>query len=377
MAGIVHLISSHKRIPTALMNDLLGSALDGVKSSHDPIFVMKDGAVVGFVSVSYALYKKRYPLSTKIHSVMKSTPKITPSTDIYTVAKRILSSGVYILPVVRGKKIAGVISARKILRDILQDDITLNLLSNKIEIDPPLIFDRDAKVRDIYANFKQGKTSRVLITGSDGKLMGIATRHDIQDGVWPSTEKLRFGKNPSRNARSIAFDEERIERLDNPIHEFMKTDVVTTEGEGSFREILSRMLDGGVNSIVVVDRNNRPKGIITMRNVLKAISSLKPQETVPIELSDKHQILTERDKKFITGELERFAQKLQKQDKVKHIESAVSVYRNINRKITGFEIHLRIHMMNGEGAMTQVEGKKLSNTLHDAIRKVGQQLKKD
>jgi len=373
MAGIQDLIKSYKKIPTANPNDHLGSVLEAVRSSHDPVFVFDDNALSGVVSASYSLFKRRYPLNTKVKHALRKIPNITEKSDISTVAKRMLSTEIYTLPVFKKGKIIGVISVNQILRQALSDEKLMEKINGNVDIDKPFVHDRNGKIREIFTKLRKEKTSRVLIVDFEGKLIGITTRRDIQEGLMPPTRKLRYGKKHGLRFQSESYDEEKIKRLDYPIQEFMKQNVITGNSNSTFKEMVALMLEKKVNSVVIADYNMRPTGVVTIKNILKALSQIELSEKITIKFSDKQKVLDKNDEEKIIDQLERFAEKYEKKNKIRIIEATVNAYHNKKGKITGFEIHLRAHFVNGKGYMTKVEDKKLMNAVNIAIDKIKSQ----
>lgn len=85
------------------------------------------------------------------------------------------------------------------------------------------------------------------------------------------------------------------------IKEYMKTDVVSVDKEAKLAEIAKIMTEKNIGSVIVVE-NNKPIGIITERDIVRAIGKGKGLETKAEEIMTKS-LITIREDSPITGAL--------------------------------------------------------------------------
>jgi len=85
------------------------------------------------------------------------------------------------------------------------------------------------------------------------------------------------------------------------IKEYMKTDVVTVNKEAKLADVAKIMTDKNIGSVIVVE-NSKPIGIITERDIVKAIGTGKGLETRAEEIMTKS-LITVREDSPITGAL--------------------------------------------------------------------------
>jgi len=164
------LIKSAEKNPTAKPSDHLSLVLSQVQSSHEPVFIMDNGKLEGIVYASYALFKKRFPLSTKASHAMRKVPKIKQETTLFEVARHMLSMDVYVLPVfgVYGD-VLGVIKALDIL-DYVKED---SKMFKNLEVDDIITKSAHDRVRDVYKSLKSDKSSRIVLV--DEKILNVET----------------------------------------------------------------------------------------------------------------------------------------------------------------------------------------------------------
>lgn len=95
--------------------------------------------------------------------------------------------------------------------------------------------------------------------------------------------------------------------------------------------------------------------------------------SIPIELSDKRNVLKKKESEAVHEILLRFAEKFSRYVRINFIESTIDAYRNKRGKITNFEIHMQVHPVRGKVFATEVADKKLMNAIHSAIKKIKHQ----
>ena len=79
---------------------------------------MDGNGLAGIVSFGTLLRRKTLAVTTKARSVMESPPEVDKDTPLTEVAEHMVSTGYRQLPVVKGHKIAGIISRMDIIRII-------------------------------------------------------------------------------------------------------------------------------------------------------------------------------------------------------------------------------------------------------------------
>lgn len=76
------------------------------------------------------------------------------------------------------------------------------------------------------------------------------------------------------------------------VERLMSTDLVTIEPGASAAEAASRMLDTGVNSILVVDANGRLVGLITATDFVSLVRDNDPKDETPVEAFMTRDVVT-------------------------------------------------------------------------------------
>ena len=374
MAGIKNLITPIGKILTASANDTVGAVLENVKSSHEPIFVYDGKNFLGMVSGSQSFFKKRYPKDTKVSTALISPPLLSPESSIFDVANQMISTKVYTLPVFDNKgKIVGVISARSLLSSILLSSKLMNVLKNQIKVDKPTTTTIHSKIRDIYSFLRKEKTSRIVVVDEKGQIGGIITRRDIQQVFTAPPSKGRSTR--AKNNRAFPIENKDLKKFDFPVAEFTKTKVVTLPFNSDIKTILEEINNKKINSIILVDRNNKPKGILSIRSFLDALSKLEPEEELNIIFADRHKIVDSKIHDDIVILLKKLEKRVNKINPIKEIKITLDASKNPKGIVVQYEVHLHINFKSGKIADTKVTGRSLMVVIREAADKLNNQLK--
>ena len=113
-----------------------------------------------------------------------------------------------------------------------------------MSLDPVTMRPND-RIRDVLEIMSKNKISGVPITNTKGKLMGILTNRD-----------LRFETN-----------------LDLPVSQLMtKENLVTVRVGISMEKAKKKLHENRIEKLLVVDKNNKLKGMITVKDIMKVIT---------------------------------------------------------------------------------------------------------
>jgi CBS domain-containing protein len=124
----------------------------------------------------------------------------------------------------------------------------------------------------------------------DSSAVGVVSLHDLvrsttreasrQRGGAPSGFDEHGGEGSSEGYRPHDGYGARAERerlLDLPVADVMTDSVATAAGNDPLDEAVDRMFDRGASSLVIVDDDGRPVGIVTKTDVLTALTWARPE----------------------------------------------------------------------------------------------------
>jgi CBS domain-containing protein len=71
--------------------------------------------------------------------------------------------------------------------------------------------------------------------------------------------------------------------IDMHVHEVMSDSVLTSNESASILNICTMLRDSNVGSIVIVDNDGRPTGIVTERDIVKHLASIPSSLYIPVK----------------------------------------------------------------------------------------------
>jgi CBS domain-containing protein len=98
---------------------------------------------------------------------------------------------------------------------------------------------------------KTSGVSRLVVVDNHDHLIGIVTRYDLGAAM---------GEHPK-----------------TPITTYIKRDVATIYPDDNIDQAITTMLDKRIGSLVIINRQNQPIGVLSVRDCLEALGKGKPQ----------------------------------------------------------------------------------------------------
>ncbi len=130
----------------------------------------------------------------------------------------------------------------------------LPLLARDIMSSPALTVGEKTPLREAAKMMCENRVGSILIVGSDGKLRGILTERDV--------------------TCAASKEERELPVCDAPVWEFMTPDPETVPPEAPITEVLERFRELGVRHLPVVDKEGKPVGVISIRDILALMEVL-------------------------------------------------------------------------------------------------------
>jgi len=341
----------------AAPDDTLNMTLSHLTSSHDAAFVFNDkGAFLGVVNPYYCLIHSSFPGTTKIEHCLFHPPRIIINDSLERVSQMMIESKIHYLPVFDAKNnFLGIMTARRVLNQISGlpfGKISLGeVIAHKKR---PLVtlYDYDTISQAVHL-FKEHKISKLVVIDKNMKLHGVLTYYDlIPYLVAPGV----------RNNRSIrAGEKEQFNKM--KVKNYSKPTVIALQENAKVSEAINLILTRSIGSVVVVDHESHPIGIVTTRDIMQLIQKGKLPKK--IGLSTKH---IETQYKKLETDLAAFVQShIAKDRKVRSARVRFDVEKNGGL----FKIAVFFEPERGEVRVFEREGKdpiKLVKEIKQAIR---------
>ena len=120
-----------------------------------------------------------------------------------------------------------------------------------LSMDSPL-----SKAKELFEN---NKVHHLIITDDEGLLAGIMTDRDLYKHLSPT-----IGTSQETH-RDTAF-------MQKKLHQIMARTIITANKQQSLNEAVVLLYDNHISCLPVIDKQNKPIGIITWRDILKVLA---------------------------------------------------------------------------------------------------------
>ncbi len=373
---IKNYISSLDSIKRAVSQDTLGSVLSKVNSSHSAVFIYDQKEFEGLISPYKTLYASNFPYTTKVSSLLFYPPAILANTPIYKVAKYMLATKIYGLPVFGddGTPI-GVIYAKDILTDLIQEPSLHKALADYLRPQSPVTIPVKSLVKDVFHKLKEKGVSRLIVVDAEGDLAGIVSRRDLMRSLTKPTPKMRF-PNEGTVAGRQSMAGEKVFRQEEPIRKYYTSRVFSISDKTTKEKIISGLLESPHNSVILVNGQNKPTGFLSMRDLLQAVTLLRPEEDVPLNIKKPSKAVSSEEFERAIEYLQQFGKKLKKRMEVEKIEVATTEPKSQHGNTKSFNTTLIVTPVAGKALVSTTKHKVYLDGIQQAISLIQKQYKR-
>jgi CBS domain-containing protein len=330
--------------PPILMevDEPLSKAL-GKLGKDECIVVTKKGEYVGILDDRTIENVSSDPNTTKIGSLFERAPLIDYGSSLLDICKSFFAGPYKALPVKKGEQVAGILKRKDVIEVLLSAGGLYGLVRDYMS-SPVVTIDENATVAQARAKMKENGVRRLVVYG-DGRLKGIVSIYDL---------KMKT----ARPKEHVPFVKEKHSPEDVLVSSLMvpSEEVAVIGPDAPLSEAARKMVDAGVASLVVVDKNE-PIGLLSVRDVLESIMS---QEKTPIYFSgvgyEEKMVIDE-----IKGEVENEVEKIRKSVPLEYVALHFKKY---GRK---YSVHARFKVANGGIIPVRNHGFDLQGTVHGLL----------
>ena len=253
-------------IITASPDVSLTQALARLSTSHDAAFVFDEkNKYLGVVNPYYALIRSSHPGNAKAVHCLHHPPKIYVDYSLPKVASLLIESKIHYLPVFdRKEKFLGIISARRILKNLSNLAVFKKPIKEALQFRkrPLTVVYDDETVAQAINLFKSTKLSKLVVINRDMKLKGILSYYDL-------IAFMLEGKKPNGGRREIVGN--KVHLFNQRVRNYMKTYVLSLRNDNLVADAFRLIIDKKIGSVVVVDEERHPIGIVTTRDLLRLL----------------------------------------------------------------------------------------------------------
>ncbi|MCW4054478.1 MAG: CBS domain-containing protein [Candidatus Bathyarchaeota archaeon] len=277
-------------------NDTLSSCLSRFKEEMPPVLAVLDskGKYKGVISRRWIIRSSLAASVTKVKTLMRPAPAVTPHDSLSKVAKLMIESEIRQLPVYSGEKLFGFITDEDVIHGAVMDRWG-NTRVEEIMTKKPFVIEEDEPVGSVLSLLRAEGISHVPIV-RDGKLVGIVSIYDIIENIFQPRQVQKVGERVGK----------KVPVMNLPAKGIMVTPVVTVLPETKLRDASEQMHKFDISSLVVVSKG-RPVGIMTKRDFLEPLAQMeKPVRRLMVQFSVKDVDIDEIQRSFIMDDFESF-----------------------------------------------------------------------
>ena len=244
--------------------DHLSKVLSKLSTSHDAAFVFNDkGKYIGIVSPYFTMIKSSLPANTKVEHCLTHTSKVYLNYPLTKVCELFIQSKIHYLPVFdpENDKFLGIVSARRILtyfKDKPIFKVKLETIIRKRWQGLVTVFEDDTITQAIHL-FKMKKISKLIVISHDKKLKGVLSYYDL----------IKLMVSPKYSSHHGERVNEKISFYNYRVKNFEKSYVLTLSQDKFLIEAINLIINKKIGSVIVIDKERHPLGIITTRDILR------------------------------------------------------------------------------------------------------------
>ena len=289
-----------KGFATIYEDDSLSKCLEIFKKEMPPVLAVTNskGKYVGVITRRLVIRSKLDP-ATKVKTLARPAPKVSPEFSLGKTAKLMIESGVRQLPVFEHEKLAGFVTDENIIHAAVTQEWGNKTMSD-IMAKAPYTIEANRSVGAVLSLFREQGISHVPVI-DNGKLAGIISIHDILEHVFQPHLRQSQGDAVGEKVPLLTVSAKGI----------MTKPVITVQPETTLKEAEKKMHKHDI-SCLVVTKDERLLGIVTKLDFLEPISQMETLERkLAIQFGVKGIEINPDQQGFMMDEFDSFTRKFE------------------------------------------------------------------
>ncbi|MCD6381505.1 MAG: CBS domain-containing protein [Candidatus Aenigmarchaeota archaeon] len=293
--------------------------------------------------------------SVKVSSVLKTPSKLKRSDEIPEIARHMIESDSYILPVFNLQdKFIGIIHIDSLLKEILENKKLSSIKVREVMTKYPITLDASDSIAKTIKTMSMHKISHIPIM-KDGKIVGVVTSRDIAEKVIK----------PRRRAELGELAGEKISSLSNPVESIMTFPPLIIDKNATIGEAINKMFENGVSCLIV----GNAEGIVTKKDLIEVLIP-EEKEEIMVQVSGVHN-LNEDEKDVLNEEIQKF---LGKAERIVN-RGVLTIYVKKNKRKEGENVNVRMRfLLPGKTFLANAEGYRFIDTVQLAFDKLEREI---
>jgi len=322
--------------------------------------VVKKKKLVGMIGYNHIMKRMHLPMVTHIEHVMTPPPRLNNDHNIYDITDLMLTTGFSILPVTKNDKLLGMVSKKDIGKIITQmEELAEKPVSSVMTPNPTIIGEKDHlnKAKSIMRKLDE---NFIPVVNEQGNLAGVVSHREVMKLMASRQTEAKKEMMGDTNPVDVVVDS-----IMRPAHS-LTSDV-------KLGEAVKKMLDKDV-SYMIVTEDKKPVGVITYQDLLELISSIRRTDQVYVQISGLH----DEDSETYEAMYELIGKRLKTFTHLFKPKTFLLHASPVHSKGGDIDYELSIRMATERGMYyTKSEDWHLLKALDDGLDNLERQLKKD
>jgi len=257
-------------------NDQLSKVLSKMKENdvHDVPVLDEKGKVIGYFDYENLMRRRNIPLTAKISTLMIYPPKIDENYPVIDAIRIMVQNGLRSLPVVDSDgRLVGIVSRTDFTKALLNANEYMDIKADDIMVEDPItVFEND----DIYIALEKMRALNEMtlpVVDEHNHLKGMIHLDDMSNALWRFKDRLTYGERKGQKEKKELY-----------IKDFL-TPPVFVEKNSKLMNVIKTMLENKSYVCTVVNKDNKPIGIITQKDIIESFSKKKEEEGVMVQIT--------------------------------------------------------------------------------------------
>jgi len=242
-----------------------------VRSGLGELFLLDGKRYAGMVTMRYLMRRRALPLHTKAENVVVHLPVLKEEDSLAHAAEQLLATGERVLPVVRASRLVGKIPRELLIRVIADTPRLAQGTVGEVMTPSPETVREDDDVEHARHIMLQLGEEAVPVVDRDGKLAGVVTMEDLLKRI------ERPGKH---RARAVGNRETSSVKVGS----VMRREAPTVKLGSPVRNVVETMTRTGLK-FVVVAHGSKVMGVISDADLVELLVRDRPREQCYVQIT--------------------------------------------------------------------------------------------
>lgn len=280
-------------------SDTISTMIGELKSAEQKSsLVFRKDKFLGVIEKRKLLKSRLDSTKTKIGNYIHRTPVINEHADVIETAYMMFQSDVDFIPIERNKKIVGVLSSLDLLKLAADLPETKSFKVKDLKTAKPENLDKDKPLAMALEKMYTDRVDQVPVF-ENGRLYGVVSFSDIFNKYLSWAPKREYSRKLSKEVGKTKGAEADRPSLPNlPVKSFSTNqNLVTINKNTTLREAVSLLSKNNLSSLIVME-GDKVDGLLTTKNILRKIGSLKIPKNFNIKFVGLNNLQLEAYQKY-------------------------------------------------------------------------------